>query len=78
MTPRQVAAYLRVGRDRVLNWLRKGELGAVNLAAPGDRPRFVVLPHHLAEFERWHAAAAPPKPARRRRRPAGYVDFFPD
>jgi hypothetical protein len=35
----------------------------------------VVLPHHLADFERNNAAAEPPKPKCRKR--AAEVDFFP-
>jgi hypothetical protein len=41
------------------------------------RPRFVVLPHHLAEFERRRAAAEPPRPLRRRRQ-ASMTDYYPD
>jgi hypothetical protein len=69
---------LRVRPDHVRGWIVRGELGAVNVA-PNKyaRPRFVVLPHHLAEFERRRSAATPPKPARRRKPPYA-VDYFPD
>jgi excisionase family DNA binding protein len=78
MTTGEVARYLRVGEDRVRQWIRSGELGAINTAgARCGRPRWVVLPHHLQEWERSRRAAAPPRPARRRRL-AVQRDFYPD
>jgi hypothetical protein len=78
MTPNELARVLRVSPDRVRLWIRNGELPAINTAAVRcSRPRFVVLPHHLAEFERRRQAAAPKSPPRRRRRSAT-VDYFPD
>ena len=79
-TPAELARLLRVSADRIRAWIKRGELGAIN-TAPGrlGKPRFVVLPHHLEEFERKRRAAVPAaRPAPRRKRPAGYVDFFPD
>jgi excisionase family DNA binding protein len=79
-TPRELARVLRVSPDRVRAWIKSGELGAIDTARHRcGKPRYVILPHHLAEFERGRAAAAPAKPQRRRRRqPAGYIDFFPN
>jgi hypothetical protein len=82
LTVREVARYLRVGADRVRSWIRAGELHALNTApAKCRRPRLVVLPHHLAEWERTRRAAAPapkpPKPPKRQRRTKG-IDFYPD
>jgi hypothetical protein len=58
--------------------IRNGRLGALNLGTP-LKPRFIVLPHHLQEFERRHQAATEPAPApRRRRRATEAVDFYPD
>ena len=42
------------------------------------KPRFVVTPEALAEFERRHSAAGAPKPAKRHRRGSGEIDFFPE
>jgi excisionase family DNA binding protein len=78
MTPREVARYLRVSRDRVLTWIRTGQLGAISTAPTrAGRPRYVVLPCHLAEWEQAQRVRPPPKPTPRRR-PAGQVDYFPD
>jgi hypothetical protein len=78
MTPREVGRLLRVGPDRVRSMIQRGELGAVNVAPVGSgKPRYVVLPSHLAAFEKQHAAAPVPTPARRRKRSQA-VDYFPD
>jgi hypothetical protein len=80
-TPAEVGRFLRVNGDRVRDWIRRGEMGALNLAPRRcGRPRYIILPEHLAEFVRRHRAATPAaKSAPRRRRPAvGQVDYFPD
>ena len=77
-TVAEVARLYRVSEDKIRNWIKKGRLGAINTADPRCvRPRFVVLPHHLAEFERANSVAPPPKPPRRRKRTAE-IDYFPD
>jgi hypothetical protein len=77
LTPNEVARLLRVRPDRVRAWIATGQLGAINTAPRQyGRPRYVVLLHHLAEFERRRSAAAPPTPRRRKRTCA--VDYFPD
>jgi hypothetical protein len=76
-TPNELARLLRVSPDRVREWVKAGIIGAVNVSAHDcGRPRYVILPHHLAEFEKRRAAAPPPKPQRRRRKAAA-VDYFP-
>jgi len=81
LTVSQLAKRYHVSPDKIRNWIRKGELRALNVASRlCGRPRFVVTADSLAEFERGREAATPdaPKPKRRRRRPAGFIDFFPD
>jgi hypothetical protein len=76
-TVRGYARRCRVSPDKVRAWIKAGKLGAINTAfAACGRPRFVILPHHAAEFERRHSATPPPKPPRRHRRPA-VVDYYP-
>jgi hypothetical protein len=78
-TVREVARLLRVSPDRVRAWIKAGDSPAINTApAKCGRPRYVVLPHHLDEFERRRRVEPPSKPAPRRRRAAGEIDFFPD
>ncbi len=76
LTTADVARRYRVGEDKVRRWILSGELRAVNTAAAlCGRPRWVVQPRHLEEFER-RRGAPPPKPQRRRRRRVE-VDYFP-
>jgi hypothetical protein len=78
LTPREVARLYRVSPDRVRAWIQTGELKAINTArARCTRPRFIVLPRHLQEFERSRQVSLPTKPPRRRSRPC-QVDFYPD
>jgi hypothetical protein len=79
LTVRDVARRSRVSPDKVRLWIRRGELSAINTASVlCGKPRYVVLPHHLAEFERRRHAADPPKPPRRQCRRTAEVDYFPD
>jgi hypothetical protein len=80
LTPKELAPLLRMGEDRIRGMIKRGELGAINTAsALCGKPRFIVLPHHLAEFERRRSAAPPPKPPRRRRRKADdEIVYFED
>jgi len=49
MTPREVGRLLRVSHDRIRAMILRGELGALNMGATRcGKPRYVVLPHHLA------------------------------
>jgi hypothetical protein len=78
-TVADVARRYRVSPDKVRAWIRGGELLAINTGSVMcGKPRFVVLPQHLAEFERRRAGGPPATPPRRRRRRAQEVDFYPD
>jgi len=72
-----VARRYRVGPDKVRTWIRRGELRAINTAAvAGARPRFVVPPDALAEFERRKQVHTPPKPRLKKR--TTLMDYYPD
>jgi len=76
-TVREVARRYRVSADKVRGWIGRGELAALNTAdARCGRPRYVMTPEALAEFEHRRLVAPPPKPQRRKRVEA--VDFYPD
>jgi hypothetical protein len=78
LTPREFGRRYRVSAGRVRAWIANGQLGAVNTSTVlCGRPRYVILPHHVAEWERGRQVTAPPKPQRRRRPPI-IVDYFPD
>lgn len=68
----------RVGQDKVHGWIRRGELRAINVASNlAQRPRWIVAPEAVQEFERRRAGGPPPaKP--RRKRIATVRDYYPD
>jgi hypothetical protein len=78
LTPNELGKLFRVSSDKILSWIRSGELGAINTASNRcGRPRFVILPRHIAEFENRRKAADPPAPPRRRRQQT-VKDYYPD
>jgi hypothetical protein len=78
LTVADVARRYRVGEDKVRGWINRGELRAVNTSrALCSRPRWVIPPESLAEFERRRAGGPASKPTGRRRRQAQEVDYYP-
>jgi excisionase family DNA binding protein len=70
LTPPLSAKRLRVSPEKALNWIRKGELRAVNIGDGGHRPRYRVAPEDLEDFlKRREVQPPPPIQRRRRRRP---------
>jgi hypothetical protein len=77
-TVADIASRYRVGKDKVRAWLRRGELRAINVASTlCGKPRWVITPEALAEFERRRAGGPAPKPVPRRKR-TEMVDYYPD
>jgi len=78
LRPNQIARRFGIGIHKVLGWIQRGELRAVNVANdPRARPQWVILPEDLATFEQRRAAC--PKSAtvrRRRKQDAGVIQFF--
>ena len=68
LTPPMIAKRLRVSPEKVLNWIRKGELRAVNISDGGRRPRYRVAPDDLEAFLKRREVQPPPPIQRRRRR----------
>jgi len=49
LTPSELARLFLIGPDHVRDLIKRGELGAVNVARSRcGRPSYVVLPHHVA------------------------------
>jgi hypothetical protein len=64
--------------DRIRAMIKCNELGAINTAPRrGGKPRYIILPQHIAAWEQTRQAAAPPAAPRRKKRTQG-VDFYPD
>lgn len=79
-TPPQAAKLLGVKSDKVLTWIRSGELVAANLATDqnGERPRWRISEDDLGKFllRRRHTAAVTPEPRRRRRSTPTATPYF--
>ncbi len=69
MTPPTVARRYGVKAEKVIGWIRRGELRAIDVSTQAGvgRPRFRISPADLAVFENQRAAVATPKLSRRRR-----------
>jgi excisionase family DNA binding protein len=78
-TTADAAKLFRVSEDKIRNWIRAGELAAINTSTTrSGKPRFVILPDAIQQFTAARSAAAPSsKPARRKRRTTA-IDFYPD
>ncbi len=77
-TPPELAAEWGVSPDKVLGWIRSGELPAINIAqSESGRPRFQIDQEGIDTFKRRRATAAVPR-GRHRRRPSteGIIEFF--
>lgn len=72
LTPPEIARLWGITPDKVLCWIRSGELRAIDAStSQGERPRYLVDIDDLATFElsRSTAPKAEAKPARRSRKP---------
>jgi hypothetical protein len=79
LMPEELARRYRVSPDKIRTWIKSGALRAINTAdTKCAKPRFVVTPESLKEFEAARTVAPPVKPTKRRRRASGQTDFFPD
>jgi len=77
LTPPQIAQRYGVKADKVLVWIRSGELRAVNVAArPTGRPRWRITEADLVIFENRRTARPPAPAARRRRKDPSVIEFF--
>ena len=69
VTPADIAKALGVNRTKVLAWIRRGELRAVNVAATsGRRPRWRIAQEALDAFLIARSPTPPLHAVRRRRR----------
>ena len=82
LTPADVAARLGVGVGKVLGWIRRGQLRAIDVASepgPGKRRRWRVKPADLATFEQERATGhlpTPPVQLPKSRKPARNTENF--
>ena len=69
-TSREIAKLLRVSPDKVLGWIRRGQLKAVNIGN-GFRPQYRISPDALQAFLRAREVQPPPPRRPRQQEPEG-------
>lgn len=70
LSPRQLARQLGVGPAKIIGWIRRGELRAINVATRlVGKPRYRISPAAVAQWEQGRSATPErqAKPRRRRR-----------
>ena len=77
LTPPQLAKLWGVGSDKVLAWIRSGELRAVNVAKNlGGRPRYIIDRADLEDFARQRSTSVHTRTKSKRRLPGKVIEFF--
>jgi hypothetical protein len=74
-----VAKRLRAGPDKIRHWITSGRLRALNISANNlVKPRFVILPEDLRDFEQRLQVKPPVRPTRRRKSLPKGKDYLSD
>lgn len=69
LSPPQLAAEWGIDPEKIITWIRNGELRATNVATriDGKRPRWLIDRDDIAAFEAARSSKPTPKPRRRKR-----------
>jgi transposase len=77
LTPPMIARRFGVSADKIVAWIRSGELRGVNVAAKSNgRPRYVVDEADLAAFELRRTAKPKEAATKRRKANQNVIQFF--
>jgi Helix-turn-helix domain len=76
-SPPAVAKKLVVAPNKVLGWIRRGQLRAFNVASNiGGRPRWRISADDLEKFLALRQSTGSPEPRRSRRRTENVTEYF--
>lgn len=68
ITPPELARQRGITADKILTWIRRGELRAINVSEGSIRPRYLIALTDLADFDNRRAVVPPePEPPRQPR-----------
>jgi len=77
LTAPEVARRLRVSPDKIVAWIKAGELQGFNVALRRNgRPRYRISLDALLDFERRRAGADSQPSARRRQSSISTIEYF--
>jgi len=77
ITPNTYARRLGCGIHKILNFIRSGQLRAINIAADtAKRAQWVIPPDAIIEFERRRSAQPKAPTPRRRKKKPDVIEFF--
>jgi hypothetical protein len=77
LTPPELARRWGISPDKVLAWIKSGELRAVNGALKvHGRPRFLIDVADIIAFEQRRMVAISSQACNRKRQPAGVIQYF--
>ena len=78
LKPSELARLWGIDVDRVLTWIRSGELRAIDASShAAKRPRYLIDRSDIDDFDRRRTVATvTPRPRRRKRRSPGAIEFF--
>jgi hypothetical protein len=78
-TPPQLAEEFGVDADKILGWIRSGQLIAINMVTTtGGRPRYRISAEEAQAFQKRRSSAPPPKssPRTKTSKDDGTIKFY--
>lgn len=77
-TPPEIARLWGTSTEKILAFIRSGELKAINAATPGrnQRPRYLIDIADLEDFERHRTVGPAPKLPPRRKRQVANGEYY--
>ena len=78
LSVKEICDRYSVAEHTVLNWIKGGELRAINVGrtAGTKKPRWRITAEALATFELLRTTTPPPQRARRRKQPKDVIPFY--
>lgn len=78
ITPPQLARRWGVASDKIVHFIRTGELRAIDVSTRrGGRPRYLIDERDIEAFEQARSVQPITRPTRRKRsQPQGVVEYF--
>ena len=76
-SPGQLATNLGITVDKVLSWIRSGQIDAIDVSTDrSGRPRYRIDAEAIAKFKASRNPKPLPKPTRRTKQPEEVLEFF--